>query len=123
MATDPHQISVAEAAALTLRWRRNKPPTSINGARFERIAFDNLLNQPGCAGIRIYLALHDPADPKQAKDASMWTFVMIGTDAEDNDMIPPQAMSGTDSGTGGPEQEPLPCPPVCGDPSPLNDPP
>lgn len=122
MSTDPHQITLQAAAALTLRWRRNRPPDSVNGARFDRIAFDNLLSQPNCTGVRIYLGLHDPADPKHANDASMWTFVLIGTDADGNDIIPPQGAK-TDGSGGGPEQDPVLCPPSCGTPNPLNDPP
>ena len=87
MANDPHRISVKDAAALTLRWRRNRPPDSINGARFDRVTFDRLLSQPGCQGIRIYLGLHDPADPSVPKGQSMWTFVVIGTDAAGNDIM------------------------------------
>jgi hypothetical protein len=122
MANDPHRISVKDAAALTLRWRRNRPPDSINGARFDRVTFDRLLSQPGCEGIRIYLGLHDPADPSVPKGQSMWTYVIIGTDAQGNDIIPPQSAM-TDEGGGDPGQNPVLCPPSCGEPDPLNDPP
>ncbi len=122
MANDPHRIAVKDAAALTLRWRRNRPPDSINGARFERVTFDRLLAQPGCQGIRIYLGLHDPADPSVPKGQSMWTYVIIGTDAKGNDIIPPQSAMTEDSG-GDPGQNPILCPPSCGDQDPLNDPP
>ncbi len=98
MANDPHRISVKNAAALTLRWRRNRPPDSINGARFDRVTFDRLLSEPGCEGIRIYLGLHDPADPSVPKGQSMWTYVVIGTDAAGNDIIPPQSATTDDSG-------------------------
>lgn len=122
MSTDPHAIPVQDAAALTMRWRRNRPLSSINGGRFDRVALDNLLSQPGCEGIRIYLGLHDPSDPAHAKDGSLWTFVLVGTDADGNDMIPPQSARTGDSG-GGTSQNPVMCPPSCGKPGPLNTPP
>jgi hypothetical protein len=114
MTADPHQISMKEAIALTQRWRDTQPTGSIKGARFDRIAFDNLLAQPGCAGIRIYLGLHTPDEVPPG--TSLWTYVMIGTDAEGNDMIPVKL---DDSDTG-PKQLPLGCPPFCDIKSPLN---
>jgi hypothetical protein len=124
MAIDPHYISLQDAAILTARWRHNLPPGAFNGGQFARIAFDNLLNQPGCAGIRIYMGMELPG----AKDnPSLWTFVLVGTDANGNDMVGATGAmttrgSSADDG-GGTEEYPVICPPNCGDPSPLNSPP
>lgn len=119
MASDPHQISVRDAAVLTQRWRNSKPPQDFKGACFERIAFDNLLSQPKCTGIRIYMGLHLPSEVKE--NEPLWTFVMIGTDSDGNDIIPPESKD-TEEG-GGPEQNPHPCPPYCSVDDPLNWPP
>lgn len=121
MADDPHYISPQDAAVLTSRWRKEMPDGAFHGARFDRIAFDNLLSQPGCAGIRIYMGMELPG----AKDTpSRWTYVLVGTDAKGNDMVARgSAMADGDSAEGdggGTEEWPLPCPPLCDVSSPLN---
>jgi len=123
MATSPHQIPVSDAAALTLRWRRNRPTGGFNGGRFDRVAFDEILAQQGCAGVRIYMALHDPADPTHSNEPSLWTFVLVGTDAQGNDITTIPATGGSLNADGNTGQNPYPCPPTCGGPGPLNTPP
>lgn len=124
MANDPHYISPQDAAILTARWRQNRPSGGLHGGRFDRIAFDDLLSQPGCAGIRIYMGMElQGAKP----NPSLWTFVLVGTDAGGNDMVSAGGAltpRGADvySG-GGTAQNPVLCPPTCGNPSPLNSPP
>lgn len=119
MAIDPHAISLQNAAALTARWRKNRPPGALHGARFDRIAFDTLLSQPGCEGIRIYLGLELPG---AKDDPSHWTFVLVGTDADGNDMVGAGDAVTADGALadGGTEENPFQCPPYCGAPSPLN---
>lgn len=123
MANDPHYISLQDAVALTARWRQNLPPSSLNAGRFDRIALDNLLSQPGCAGIRIYMGMDLPGSNN---NPSLWTFVLVGTDASGNDMVGTQGASsprGAMAGSGGDtEEHPYVCPPDCGAPSPLNSP-
>jgi hypothetical protein len=123
MANDPHYISPQDAAILTARWRQNLPPGGLNGGQFERVAFDNLLSQPGCAGIRIYMGLEPPG---ATSNPSLWTFVLVGTDANGNDMVaagggltPRGAAAGSGGGT---EEQPVICPPTCGAQSILNSP-
>jgi hypothetical protein len=123
MSNGPHQMPVQDAAALTLRWRRSRPTGGLSGGRFDRIAFDNILSQPGCMGIRIYMGLHDPSDPNHKGDPSMWTFVLVGTDANGNDIATLSAGMSAGSGGGDTEQNPILCPPSCGTGSPLNSPP
>ena len=86
MAKSRHAIPLPDAAKLTHAWRRNRPKGSFNGARFDRVAFENILSQPGCEGIRIYMGLHDSGDPEYVDAASFWTLVMVGTDADGNDI-------------------------------------
>lgn len=117
MADNPHSISLKDAAALTARWRQNMSPGGFKAARFDRIAFDTLLAQPGCAGIRIYMGMHE----EQLEDFSNWTYVMIATDTSGKDIIGQGLQSGADAGDGNPQQLPDGCPPFCDPDSPLND--
>jgi hypothetical protein len=112
MPNDPHAISLNDAIALTARWRGNMPAGAIRGARFETVAFTNLLAQPGCAGIRIYLGMND--------DMS-WTYVMVAVDAKGSDIISANARANGQNADGsGLEEMPPPCPPDCDVSSPLN---
>lgn len=105
MATNPHAISLADAADLTRRWRDANPAGTLKGGRFDRIAFDTLLAHTGCAGIRIYLGMH--------ADGS-WTFVLIGVDQAGNDIVTGTVDAGRGSADDGdPQQQTLPCPPFC----------
>ncbi len=108
MPDDPHFITPHDAAQLTARWRDSQPAGALNAGQFDRIAFDTLLGQPGCAGIRIYLGLK-PDDGNTGE--SRWTFVLVGTDANGDDML---------ANGGGTEEQPLPCPPFCSQSNSLN---
>lgn len=94
-----HFIPVAEAAAMTTRFR-GKHPGSVRGWLFDRRAFDALLSQPGCAGIRIYRALK-PDDSEHV--------VVVGTDVNANDLVPKSANE-----AGLVAEIAWPCPPLCG---------
>jgi hypothetical protein len=104
--TDPkainHLIPVAEAAAMTAR-SRNRNPGGVKAWLFDRGAFDALLGQPGCAGIRVYRA---------AKDDGTEQLVVVGTDEKGNDLLPATA-----DGKGLVAELAWPCPPACGAPS------
>ena len=120
MADNPHSIALKDAAVLTARWRQNMPAGGFKAARFDRIAFDTLLAQPGCAGIRIYMAMQQQGT---TPNPSLWTYVMIGTDANGNDMTGSAGASGgakADAGDGDPQELAWPCPPNCDITSPLN---
>jgi len=124
MNSDQHQITIAEAAALTLNWRRNRPPGSFDAGMFDKAAFDRLFAQEGCTGIRIYMGWHLESDPVHSKDPSRWTFVMVGTDKDGNDITSkPGTVAMTTADDGDAEQNPWVCPPVCASPGPLNTPP
>lgn len=88
-----HRITLAEAAALTRRHRERRGPRGARGFGFPREAFEAILAQPGCTGVRIYLGLG-------ADGAS--TLVLVGMDAEGADLTDGEVM---DRG--------WPCPPVC----------
>ena len=63
------------------------------GGVFARRAFDRILAQPGCIGIRLYYAQKDDGSP---------TVVAMGVN-----------VAGQDMATGELVEEMIPCPPVC----------
>jgi hypothetical protein len=88
-----HRISAAEAAALTRRHREGPGGRGPAAFAFGRGAFDAILAQEGCVGIRVYLGRGDDGAP---------TLVLVGTDA-----------SGADLAGGEVMDRALPCPPFC----------
>jgi|SRR6478609_4737066 len=93
-----HRISLAEATELTKQHRKDDP-TGVHAEFFHREAFESLLAQPGCHGIRIY---HGKG--KKGERHS----VMVGVDG-----------SGKDMASAGIMQQGAPCPPICDADSPL----
>ena len=93
-----HKISLADATELTKR-HRTDDPKGVHAEFFHREAFDSLLQQPGCAGIRIY---HGKGNKGERHS------VLVGVDTQGADMV-----------TAGIMQQGAPCPPVCDAESPL----
>ena len=90
-----HKIPLEQAVALTRRRRADM----IKGGFFFRDELDELLAQPGCAGIRIYFG----RDDKSADGV-----IVVGVDQDGKDM------------TGGTVMDVIiPCPPFCDDGSAL----
>lgn len=71
------QISLEEGAQLTKRFR-DAYPESGKGVAYGRIQIETLLAQPGCNGIRMYFA-------KEVDGGE--TLVLVGVDANGNDML------------------------------------
>ncbi len=94
-----HRITLAEGVALTRRHRKAAAAGEVRSVGFGRQAFDAILAQPGCTGIRIYLGRGDDGTP---------AMVLVGMDAEGEDLADGEVM---DRG--------WPCPPVCPSSSPL----
>jgi hypothetical protein len=92
-----HRIALAEAVELT-RHHRSLPSDEPKGHFFFREAFDQLLAQPGVAGIRIY---------RGRGKGGTHHLVMVGVDQEGADLAA-LAM-----------EQCLPCPPICDPNSPL----
>ncbi len=95
-----HAIDLPTAKAMTQRYRSSVPAGSVLAEAFGRNAIDSLLRQPGCIGMRIYLA--------RRADATI-AFVLVGVDSAGSDMT-----SGKILETG------IPCPPWCDLASPLS---
>jgi hypothetical protein len=91
-----HRISLDEAAAQTKLHRDGQH----KGGLFLRPELDQLLAQPGCAGLRYYYG-------RKAEGED--TLIMIGVDKEGNDMTQGIML-----------EESFLCPPWCGTANPLN---
>ena len=100
-----HRISLDEAAAQARRHRgppSGGPPSGNphKGGLFLRAELDQLLAQPGCAGLRFYYG---------RKDDGQDTLILVGVDEKGNDMEQGVLM-----------EEHFLCPPVCGTANALN---
>jgi hypothetical protein len=94
-----HRIALADAAALTSRYRAAKI-SDVKAGAFHKDQVLELLNQPGCVALRVYFGREEAGAP---------SLVLTGVDKADNDL------------TGGTILEKhLPCPPYCGDGNVLN---
>jgi len=91
-----HKITVGEARALMARRPRG---LTTSGGHFPREAYEAILNQPGCAGIRFYYGANTDGSP---------AIVLVGIDA-----------SGADMTAGEIIDTHYPCPPFCDDGSEL----
>jgi hypothetical protein len=122
-----HFIPLERAKAMTARFRVKKKeilnPNIGNkevlpiSETFDRVAFDKVLAQKGCAGMRIYLGLDD---------ALQLRLILVGVNEKGEDMI---AVQTTNSIIRTEEGEPtlgeiiedgIRCPPSCPPASPLN---
>ncbi|MES2773876.1 MAG: hypothetical protein V4722_06810 [Bacteroidota bacterium] len=124
-----HQITLAQAIEMTTLYRQQKeiilaPAYQQSGIlaiseTFNREAFDALLAQEGCKGIRIYYGM----DPTLRVHA-----ILCGVNAAGNDMIGSGSQAGegvSNFADGGDDEgllfeESTRCPDICADPSPLN---
>jgi hypothetical protein len=94
-----HRISLEEAAAHTKRHRDAKTH-EVKAGTFHKDQVLELLNQPGCVGLRIYHGRDKDGSP---------TFVLVGIDEKDADLTVGVLL-----------EWPFPCPPYCGSANALN---
>ncbi len=95
-----HIVTLDQAVKYIQNFKNFPATPSIKGAYFGRSAFDKILAQAGCIGIRYYYAKKDDGTP---------TLVLVGVDGSGNDIT-----------VGILIEDAFPCPPFCGGPSPLN---
>lgn len=72
-----HRITREEAASLVKGFQSTAKPGEHRASAFNRSAFEQLLAQPGAAGIRIYRASEKDGSP---------TVVMVAVDEKGNDL-------------------------------------
>lgn len=109
-----HQITLEQAIELTTRYRNNPVADMALSETFEAASVSAMLNQPGCQSMRIYLG--------RKADNSICS-VLVAADAEGHDILPPitsQQSSGNGDDEGIILEDAFRCPPVCAEPSPLN---
>ena len=94
-----HRITLEEAAAHTRR-HREAHIHDIKAGAFHKDQVLELLNQPGCVGLRIYHGRDKEGNPN---------LVLAGIDAADNDLTAGTLLEWS-----------YPCPPFCGAPNALN---
>lgn len=85
-----HFISHDEAAGIL---RRKPPKVTHRGGHFPRAVFDELLAQPGCAGVRFYFG---------SKEDGSLSMVLVGITDNEQDIT-----------TGLIAEDFYPCPPFC----------
>ena len=115
-----HLISLSAAIALTSNYKKQKESLLNNTMQggnvlpdcetFDREAFDALLKQEGCTKVRIYFGMDEK---------NMVKLVIVGVDANDNDMVPQQTRS-LEEDTTVIIEDGLRCPEMCPPSSPLN---
>ena len=128
LSSQQHAIPLADAAAMTLRYRENKtlilqpqyPPEILALCEtFNKDAIVALANQPLAVGIRIYYGMDENL---------LVHAILVGVDAQGADILPTTATSSAtrkaadddDDGDGGIEEDGIRCPPTCPPGSPLN---
>lgn len=90
--TFTHEIDLTEARELIGRHKRENPG-SISAVAFGLKAFERILSQKGCVGIRCYFGLKADGLP---------TLVLVGLDEFGNDMDEGELA-----------EYATPCPPIC----------
>lgn len=96
--TEGGEITLNEASAMTLNYRRNNP-NEILAHFFGRDILTELLNQPECVGIRMYYGIS--GDGKKE-------LVLVAVDQDENDLT--QLVADIS----------IPCPKACGTQNALN---
>ncbi|MCI0455408.1 MAG: hypothetical protein L0Z62_00340 [Gemmataceae bacterium] len=96
-----HRITLAQAAAMTKRYRDESPKGAIKGQTFPRDVLDALLKQPGVAGVRFYYG-------RETAGGSV-ELVAVAVDADGNDLEGGELYNRS-----------YPCPPFCGETDSLN---
>lgn len=96
---EDHTISLTVAAAMTKNYR-DANPTQVKGHYFGKDAIQDVLDQSGCVGLRIYYGL-DNDGKKQ--------LVIDGVTSDENDLFNGIILDRS-----------IQCPPNCGISNPLN---
>lgn len=111
-----HAISLEKAIRMTTRYREQKDKLidpAFAGKNvlpfsetFDRAAFDRLLSQPGCAGLRIYFGLNEEGQLRT---------IIVGVNEDQNDLLPNDHLAED----GDIVEDGKTCPPFCETDSPL----
>jgi len=115
-------ITLSKAISLTTLYRNQREAILLPEHRgnnilplcetFDRSVIESLLAQPGCQKLRIYYGMEESLAVQA---------VLVGTNEEDEDILPLAGLGETDEGEGDIAGDGYRCPPVCPPPSPLNE--
>lgn len=121
-----HFITLAAAVAMTTLYRNEREQILLPEYRGKNLLctsetfalsdLNALLQEPGCAGFRIYYGM---------KEDKTVHAILVGTDSAGNDLLPTVKTTGEITAKNDDDdslilQEGQRCPPLCPDPSPLN---
>jgi hypothetical protein len=93
-------ITLDQAVKYVQNYTMSPTVPTIKGGYIAKVGLTNILSQSACVGVRYYYA---------KKDDGSASLVLVGVDH-----------NGTDLTAGPMIDNPFPCPPFCGAPSPLN---
>ncbi len=82
MSTNNHQITLATAVAMTLRYRQNQPLNLPICETFESAIVSSLLAEPGCEFFRIYYGRDENNDIHA---------ILVGGNANNEDILQPDS--------------------------------
>lgn len=112
-----HLISLKQAKEMTALYRNEKENilkpefqgknVLLTCETFDRSAFDEVLAQSKCAGVRIYFGMNADLTIK---------VIVVGVDSENKDILPTNTTAAITSGGGIIVEEGRPCPDFCPDP-------
>lgn len=89
----------------------------LTSETFDRAAFDQILSQPGCTGLRVYYGM---------KEDLQLRAIIVGVNANNEDLLPSNAgttgaePAGTMADSALIAEDGITCPPICAPSSPLN---
>lgn len=117
-----HRISLQKAKEMTARYNSNKNAVIkkeyegkifMDCETFNREAFDAVLAQEGCVGVRIYFSMNE--------DLSIRTII-VGVNGDNQDILPPETAAETTDDTAVIVEDGKVCPPDCPTPPSLGNP-
>lgn len=114
MSTNNHQITLAQAIAMTQRYRQNQPSFLPVCETFESSVVADLLAEPGCQYLRIYYGMDENNEIHA---------ILVGGNGNNEDILPPDASVATAKNTTEGAvllEDGYRCPKDCPPPSPLN---
>ena len=118
--SNSHFISLKQAIEMTSRYRAERPNVLVPAFKdilltcetFNRAAFDTLLAEADCAGIRVYFSMDEDLKIR---------IIAVAVNVNDEDILPADGIAaGEKSSDGHIIETGQPCPPHCPPPSALN---
>lgn len=97
---EDHDFPLQTASEWTANYRNSNPSTATIAHYFGKTAIQNIFNQNGCVGMRIYYALDDSGNKQ---------LIIVGVDSDGNDLY-----------NGLLAERSFRCPSVCSSSNPLN---